>query len=462
MAGAARLPQTVAMAPTRYARSHDAHLAYQVEGAGDPPILELSNGTNLSIDETADEPHWERYVARLAALGCLVRFDLRGVGLSDPLPASHTVTLESTVEDALAVMDDAGIEQAVVVGSGFGGAVGVMLAAGHPERVRSLVLLNATARFLRDDDYPHGFPAEMVWQWSEAITDTTGTADVPEELNDAVLYAPSLADDPDFRRWWSRASQRGASPTAARALARLYNQTDVRAVLPHLSVPTLIVQRRDVFILPVGHARYLADHIPGAELVVVPGADALPFAGDLDDLLGPVEEFLTGERHRPDPERVLATVLFTDIVGSTDHVVELGDRRWRETLLRHDAMVQRQLERFRGRLVKRTGDGSLATFDGPARAIDAAAAMVAGARQLGLVLRTGVHCGEVELLGEDIGGIAVHIAARVAALAGPGEVLVSRTVRDLVAGSGIRFEARGTHLLRGVPGDWELYAATPR
>jgi pimeloyl-ACP methyl ester carboxylesterase/class 3 adenylate cyclase len=446
----------------RYARSGDAHIAYEVEGEAPLDLLELSNGTNISIDETEEEPHWERYVHRLASFSRLIRFDMRGVGLSDPLSPSEAPTLESMIEDALAVLDAAGAERVAVLGPGFGGAAGILLAATHPERVKALVLVNSTARWLQDDDYPHGFPAEAVAQWSEATIDTSGASELPEELNDAVLYAASLASDPAFRPWWSRASRRGASPAAARALSELYTRVDVRSALSSVSVPTLVVHRREQVLLPMGHARYLADHISGAELVTLPGADSLPFAGDIDELIDPIEQFLTGERQVNPANRVLATIMFTDIVGSTEQVAQLGDRRWDEVLTRHDSMVHRQIERFRGRLVKRTGDGVLLTFDGPARAISCAISIVAGARQLGIMLRVGVHSGEIEVRDGDIGGIAVHIASRVADAAEPGEVFVSRTVTELVAGSGIAFADRGVHSLRGVPGQWQLLAVVQR
>lgn len=446
------------MSASSYAPSGDGFVAYQIEGNGPLDLLELSNGTNISIDETAEEPHWDRYVQRLASFSRLIRFDLRGVGLSDPLSPSEAPTLESTVRDALAVLDTAGADRVAVLGSGFGGAAGILLGATHPERVRALVLVNSTARWLMDDDYPFGFSAEDVAQWSKATIDPTGASVVPEELNDTVLYAASLAPDPSFRQWWTRASRRGASPAAARALSSLYTGVDVRSALSSISVPTLVMHRTEQVLLSIGHAQYLADHISGAKFVTLPGVDTLPFSGDIDELVDPIEEFLTGE-HRPIPiDRVLATIVFTDIVRSTEQLAELGDRRWHEVLVRHDAMLQRQVERFRGRLVKRTGDGAIITFDGPARAISCANSIVAGARQLGIVLRVGIHSGEIELLGDDIGGIAVHTAARVVDLAGPGEVLASRTVSDLVAGSGIEFEDRGVRSLRGVPGKWQLVA----
>jgi pimeloyl-ACP methyl ester carboxylesterase len=324
---------------THYARVGDAHIAYQVIGQGPLDLLELSNGTNISIDETNEEPHWERYVHRLASFSRLIRFDMRGIGLSDPLSPSEAPTLESTVDSALAVLDAAGTARVAVLGPGFGGAVAVLLAATHPDRVQAVVLVNSTAKWLRDDEYPYGFRAEDISEWAAGVQDTTGNVEVPEELNDAVLYAPSLASDQEFRQWWSRASRRGAGPTAARALSELYNRIDVRSALGSVGAPTLVVHRREQLLLPFGHAQYLADHLPNGTLVSLPGSDTLPYSGDINELIEPIEEFLTGERPLSMPERVLVTVMFSDIVGSTEQLADLGDRRWRDLLARHDAMV---------------------------------------------------------------------------------------------------------------------------
>jgi class 3 adenylate cyclase len=442
-----------------YAQVEDgSYIAYQVLGDAQLDILDLPNGTNISIDETSEEPHWERYVTRLASFSRLIRTDMRGVGLSDPRSSSEEPTLESAVRDAVAVLDAAEADHVAVLGPGLGGAIGMLLAAMHPERVRALILVNTTARWIRGEDYPHGFPARIVTDWTDAVTDPSGASEVPEGQNDADLYAKSLATDATFLQWWSRASKRGASPAAARALARMYLHVDVRSILPAISVPTLILHRSNQFMLPMGHAQYLAEHIEGASLVELPGEDTLAFAGNIDELVDPIEEFLTGGHTTGPADRVLATVMFIDIVGSTRKLAEQGDRRWNDLLQNHNAMVQRQVERFRGRLVKRIGDGTLMTFDGPARAIACARSIVGGAQQLGVDLRAGLHTGEIELLDDDIGGIAVHIAARVVDQGGANEILVSRTVTDLVAGSDIEFEDRGEHELKGVPGSWRLFA----
>jgi len=444
---------------THYARSGEIHIAYQVAGEGPPDVLELTDGTYISIDESSEEPHWERYIGRLSSFCRLIRFDIRGVGLSDPLPPASAPTLEQMMEDALAVLDAVEAGPLAVIGPGFGGCIGMLLAASHPERVQSLVLVNASARSLYDKDYPMGLPLEEVTRWQAAVIEPDRSSPVPEQLSDVVLYVPSLAEDPTFRQWWSRASRRGASPAAASALSPLFRNADVRGVLSSITAPTLVVHRAErSLIQSVEHARYLEEHIPNAQLLVLPGSDLLPYAGNIDELVDPIEQFITGERHRPQRDRMLATIVFTDIVGSTKQAAELGDRRWRALLDQHDGMVRRQLERFRGRYVKNTGDGALITFDGPARAIDCSLAIRDGARQLGLEERVGLHSGEVETLGNDIGGIAVHIASRVAELTGPGEVWVSRTVADLVAGSGIVFEDRGAYELRGVPNPWQLFS----
>lgn len=442
----------------RYAHNGRFSLAYEVTGVGTLDVLELNNGTFFSIDDTGDEPRWERYERRLASFCRLVRYDPLGIGMSDPLPSGATPTLEDRMADALAVLDAVGVERAAVIGPGFGAHVAVMLAASHPERVRSLVLIGGSARFIRDDDYEIGHPPELVTGWSDALQDTERAEAVPEELDDVAILAHDLTKDAAFRAWWSRASRRGASPSTARTMSRSIQEADVRSVLGAVGVPTLVIHRQGDVSVPLSQGQYLADHIVGARFVVLPGTSHLPHAGDFDELVDCVEEFLTGTRRAAVADRVLATVLFTDIVGSTARLAELGDRRWREVLDAHEAMARRQVERFGGRLVRTTGDGVLAIFDGPARAVGCAQAMVSGASQLGIEVRAGLHTGEIEVRPDDIGGIAVHIAARVVDLAGAGEVLVTRTVGDLVAGSGIAFAARGTHELRGVPTPWPLLA----
>jgi class 3 adenylate cyclase len=335
--------------------------------------------------------------------------------------------------------------------------VGRRRAATHPSRTAALILLNAYPRLRRDVDYPHGLPDHLLERFAQTVLADEGSE---SSFADLEIFVPAVADDPRFRHWWQRAGNRGASPATARALAQTRFQSDLRPVLPAIQAPALVVHRKGNRAALVGHGRYLAEHISGARYAELPGDEHLPYVGDVDAIVAEIEEFLTGMR-RVEPDRVLATILFCDIVHSTDLVSELGDRRWRDLLDAYYAMIRRQLDRFAGREINTTGDGLLATFDGPARAIRCAQAIRDGSRQLEIDARVGLHTGEVETMGDDIGGLAVHIGERVCASAGPGEVLASRTVVDLVAGSGIRFSDRGEHELKGVSDRWQLYAVTP-
>jgi class 3 adenylate cyclase len=446
----------VASSPdTRYARTADGlHIAFQVSGEGPVDIVEIGDGTLFPIDATSEQTRWQAYVDRLTSFSRLVRFDVRGIGLSDPLGASSPFTLEQWAADTLAVLDATGSERAVLMGTAQFAAAAILLAATHPERTQALVLINAFARIVRTPDYPAGVPAAVVEPFFEGLVD-------PEVLHtdDVPLMAPGLAHDDSFRAWWRRAGHRGASPAMAAAVWRMLVDCDVRALLGDLAVPVLVVHARDNAFIRVGHGRYLAAHIPGARYAELATADHVPWVGTAD-VAGEVEEFLTGTRHVPASHRPLAAVLFTDIVGSTERAALLGDRAWTERLDQHDEVTERQIRRFAGRFVKSTGDGTLATFDAPARAIQCALAIRDALRQLGLDVRAGVHIGEIELRGDDVAGIAVHIAQRVSSLAGPGEVLVSRTIVDLVVGSDLAFEDRGEHELKGVPGGWRLFAVT--
>jgi class 3 adenylate cyclase len=442
------------MAPeTRYARSGDAHIAYQVLGEGPLDLLYLSSGT-ISIDSIDDEPGFARFHRELASFTRLIRMDLRGVGLSDPIDPSVPPALEQWVGDALAVLDAAGSERAALCGADEGALVAMLTTATHPGRTSALILLNAYARLLRDDDYPQGMPEHLVERFTQSVLPDDGGEG---SFADLELFVPGVASDPRFQQWWQRAGNRGASPATARALARTRFQSDLRPVLPAIQVPTLVIHRKENRASLVGHGRYLAEHIPGARYVELPGLEHLPYVGDSDAIVAEIEEFLTGMR-RVETDRILATILFCDIVHSTDLVSELGDRRWRDLLDGYYTMIRRQLDRFAGREIKTIGDGLLATFDGPARAIRCSQAIRDGAQQLSLDVRVGLHTGEVEAMGDDIGGVAVHIAERVCGSAEPGEVLASRTVVDLVAGSGIPFDDRGERELRGISDRWHLYA----
>ncbi|HMC71813.1 MAG TPA: adenylate/guanylate cyclase domain-containing protein [Mycobacteriales bacterium] len=437
---------------TKYARAADgSHIAYQVTGAGPSDLLLLPLGL-IPVDAAWEEPSLARFLHRLGSFARVIRLDFVGVGLSDP--ASGPPTLERWCEDALTVLDAVGSAHAAVLAMNESGLVALLLAATQPDRVASLVLVNSFARVVGAPDYPIGVDPSEFDDAIEGFVDP----DDATGYDYLTVGVPSVAHDSSFRDWWDRAGNRGAGPGMARAYLRVTMGSDVRAVLPAISVPTLVVHRVDDMALPVAHGRYLADRIADAKLVELPGGDDLMWVGDADTLLDEVEEFLTGVRRGPQSDSVLATVLYTDIVDSTKQASVLGDRAWTERLDAHDAMVRRQLERFRGREVKTLGDGFLAVFDGPARAIQCGCAVRDGAQQLGIDVRVGLHTGEVELRGTDIAGTTVNIGARVVALAAAGEVLVSRTVTDLVVGSGIAFDDREEHELKGVPGTWRLFA----
>ncbi|HSB40133.1 MAG TPA: adenylate/guanylate cyclase domain-containing protein [Gaiellaceae bacterium] len=450
------------MAPeTRYAKSGDVHIAYQVIGHG-PVDLVFVPGWITHVELGWDDPLEAAFRRRLATFSRLILFDKRGTGLSDRVPVDQLPILEERMDDVRAVMDAAGSERAALLGVSEGGAMSALFAATHPERTAALVLYGSFARAgaaLLGHDELDARLRELEQDWPDAI--------------DPSVAVPSLAADESYRRTWRTFMRHAASPGAALALLRMNSQIDVRDVLPTISAPTLVLYRRDARfghgaaawrkagedpITPREEAEYLAEHIPAARLVELPGADHLPWVGEPDALLGEVEELLTGVRTAPEPDRVLATILFTDIVGSTALAARLGDRGWRELLERHHGLVRRQLERFRGHEVDTAGDGFVASFDGPARGIRCAAAIAESVSALGLSIRAGLHTGECEVADGKLAGIAVHIAARIAALAGADEVLVSHTVKDLVIGSRVAFAERGAHELKGVPGEWSLFA----
>jgi class 3 adenylate cyclase len=436
---------------TRYARSGEVSIAYQVVGDG-PFDLVYVPGFVSNIELMWEEPGLARFLERLASFSRLILFDKRGTGLSDPVPNDGLPTLEERMDDVRAVMDAVGSKRAALLGHSEGGNMCVLFSATHPERTTALLLVGSYAKRIRSEDYPW---APTVEERAREIEETEATWGSPEAFR---ALAPSKENDPDFQRWIGRYLRQSASPKAAAALLRMNTQIDVRNVLPTIGVPTLLLYRTHDADVHVDEGRYIAERIPGSTFVELPGADHLMWTGDADALLDEVEGFLTGVRRGPDPDRVLATVLFTDVVGSTETATRVGDRAWRSLLERHHQVVRRALARWRGREIETAGDGFLATFDGPARAIRCAVAATEGIRDLGLQIRAGLHTGEVEIAGGDVRGIAVHIGSRVAGLAGPGEVLVSRTVADLVAGSGIVFAERGEHELKGVSGTWLVYA----
>jgi class 3 adenylate cyclase len=441
--------------PTKYAKSGDAAIAYQVVGDG-PIDLVLVLGFVTHLELQWESPALARFFKRISSFSRLILFDKRGTGLSDPV--SEVPTLEQRIDDVRAVMDAAGSERAAILGISEGGPMGVLLAASRPERVSALVLHGAMGRTTEAPDYPWAAPAQALRESAvEFIVPSWG-----QQAEGIVeLFAPSFAIDPEAVEFNARLERSGASPAMVQQIFEMFLDIDVRAVLPTIHVPTLVLHRRGDRVVNRRAGRELAAAISGARYVELPGIDHLPWAGDSEAVLGEIEEFLTGTRAVPEPDRVLATVMFTDIVGSTRRAADLGDARWRELLSAHHAAVRRELMRFRGREVKTLGDGHLATFDGPARAIRCGHAISEAVHSLGLEMRIGLHAGEVELMEDDVGGIAVHVAARIGALAAPGEVLVSSTVRDLVAGSGIRFVDRGTERLKGIADEWRLFAASP-
>ena len=434
---------------TQYTRGGDVSIGYQVLGDG-PIDLVMAPGWIFHLELVWEQPEFERMMRRLTPHFRVILFDKRGTGLSDR--SVGTSTLEERMDDIRAVMDAAGSNDAVVMGWSEGGTFAGMFAATYPERTRALIMYAAGARFRQAPDFPTGFGPEAVEAF-EKYLESWGSSGLA-----AHLVVPSRAKDPEFIRWWARYERMSVSPNEALALFRVNGEIDVRHILETIRVPTLILHQRDEIFVPLELSKDLAQRIPGAKFVELSGQDHLFWFGDPEETVGEILEFVTGSRSAPDMDRLLATVLFVDIVGSTEHVAGIGDRRWHELLERYYGVAGMEIQRFRGRKVKTLGDGILATFDGPARAVRCAEALAVRTHDLGLELRCGVHTGEIELIGDDVGGIAVHIGSRVAGVAGPGEVVVSSTVKDLVAGSGISFSDRGTHALKGVPDEWRLYA----
>ena len=433
---------------TRYAKSGDLSIAYQVVGKG-PLDLIYVPGWISNVELMWEEPAHAHVLERLARFSRLILFDKRGTGLSDPVPLDRLPTLEERMDDVRAVLDAVDCRQAAVFGFSEGGLMSILFAATYPERITALALYGVFAKRIKSEDYP----------WAPAPEDRKREIEDLErnwsERMDLDKLAPS--EDDAFKNRLATYFRRSASPGAAVALMRMNTQIDVRDVLPSIQAPTLVLHRTDDLDANVAEGRWVAEHIPGAKFVELPGDAHTLWAGDTDAVVDEIEEFLTGARRGPEPDRVLATVLFTDIVGSTRQATKLGDRRWRELLERHHALVRKELDRFNGRELDTAGDGFLATFDGPARAIRCADAIESGVQVLGLEVRAGVHTGECELFGDKVAGLAVHTGARIASEAGAGEVLVSQTVKDLVAGSGISFEDRGEHELKGVVA-WRLYS----
>jgi len=435
---------------TRYARSGDLHIAYQVVGDG-PFDLIFVPGWVSNVEECWEQPGLAAFLERLSSFSRLILFDKRGTGLSDRVANDRLPTLEERMDDVHAVLDAAESEQAALFGHSEGGSMSVLFAATYPQRTRALVTFGVFARRRRSSDYP----------WAPSDADRAATIEqiernwVTEELVRPLV--PSRADDLAFLGQLATYYRRSASPGAAAQLLRMNTEIDVRAILETIRVPTLVLHRTDDRDARVEEGRWIASRIPGASFLELPGGDHLFWVGDSDAVLAEIEAFLTGVRPAPDPDRVLATVLFTDVVASTATAARLGDRRWREALETHRAEVRTALRRWRGEEIDTAGDGFLAIFDGPARGVRCALAIRDGAGIAGLQVRAGLHTGEVERHAGDVAGLAVHIGSRVMAAAAPGEVVVSSTVKDLVAGSGITFADRGTQVLKGVPDEWRLF-----
>jgi pimeloyl-ACP methyl ester carboxylesterase/DNA-binding winged helix-turn-helix (wHTH) protein len=459
-------PQTSGSAPrfeftldrppeTLYARSGDVNIAYQV--IGNAPIdLVFVMGWVSHLEYFWREPRFARFLLRLASFARLILFDKRGTGLSDRVPINELPTLEQRMDDVRAVMDAVGSERAALCGVSEGGPMCSLFAATYPEKTLALVMIGTYAKRIRDDEYPWAPTTEQRQHFFDEMREQWGGPVGLEER------APSVADDPEFRDWWATYLRMGASPGAALALTQMNAEIDVRQVLPSVHVPTLVIHRTEDRCLKLEEGRYVAENIPGAKFVELPGQDHLPFVGDQDAILDEVEEFLTGVRHTLEPDTVLATVLFTQIVDSKQHAERLGNASWYALLDRLREHVRKEIEWFRGREIDMIGDRPLAIFDGPARGIRCALAVSEYASRLGIQMRVGLHTGECEMVGAPgdikVGGVAPHIGAQVAGIAAAGEILVSGTVKDLVAGSGIRFEDKGTHTLAEVAGDWRLFA----
>ena len=427
------------------------NVAFRVIGSG-PFDLVFVPGFVSNVELDWEDPQRAAFLTRLSEFSRLITLDKRGTGLSDRVEG--VPTLEERMDDVRAVMDAVGSERAALLGGSEAGPITALFSATYPERVTALILVDALVKWSATPDFPWGYSDERHRWQLDYVEQSWGSG-----LSGELWFAPSLADDPGARDWVGRLECATGTPSAMATQLAMNALIDVRPVLDAISVPTLVIHRTAERVIDVHHGRYYAEHISGAKYVELPGEDHWWWIGDADAVIDEIQEFLTGRRHEPEIDRVLKTVLFTDIVGSTDQASQLGDRHWRELLDAHDEMSRREIDRYRGQEINTTGDGFVACFDGPARAIRCAQEIAISAPRIGLAIRAGLHTGECERRGDDLAGIAVHVGARVAALAGPGEVLVTSTVRDLVAGSGIEFSDRGRHVLKGVPGDWQVLAA---
>lgn len=435
---------------TKYAKSGDLNIAYQVVGDG-PIDLVFVPGWVSNIEYSWEHPSYAKFYNRLASFSRLILFDKRGTGLSDRVADSELPTLEQRMDDVRAVLDKVDSERSVVFGFSEGGNMSVLFAATYPERTIALITFGIFASRIWSEDYPWAPKLEERKKWLDSLEEKWGG---PVDIE---TLAPSAAHDKRFRDWWATYLRRSVSPKAAVAIGNMNSSIDIRNILSTVRVPTLILHRSGDKEANIEEGYYIRDRIPGAKFIELEGEDHFPIVGDFDSILNEVEEFITGVRPTQDPDRILATVVFTDIVGSTDLIEELGDRKWKNLLEDHRLLIRKRLREFRGNEIETIGDGFLATFDGPARAIKCASAIIESMEELGIELRVGVHTGECEILEDGIAGIAVHIAARVASKSNAGELVVSRTVKDLVAGSGIKFEDRGYHSLKGIDEKWHLF-----
>jgi pimeloyl-ACP methyl ester carboxylesterase len=436
-------------------KGSEGHVAYQVFGSGPRDIVFVPDHPN-NIEIMWEEPALSRFLERLATMGRVICFDKRGTGISDPVPLGAIPTIERWMDDITTVIDEVGCKRVVVFGHGDGGPIAMLFAATYPERTESLVLGDTFARLRHAADYPEGLSEIDVDRKAKQIYAWWGREDrpLPKPARRGALV------DPAFIAWRARFERLSLSPGALQTMYPVCDlDADVRSILGSIRVPTLVFHRRDNNWMPLAFGRYLAQHIADARFVEIEGIDHFYYQGDADGILSAVQEFVSGEHQTPEDDRVLATVLFTDIVGSTEKATSLGDQAWRDLLVRHNALIRRQIAHFRGREIATAGDGFLALFDGPARGVRCGIAIRDGVRALGLEVRAGLHTGECVRMGDDVGGIAVHIGARISAAAAPGEVLTSGTVKDLVVGSGLSFRDRGSRVLKGVEGEWRLFEA---
>ena len=443
---------------TQYVKGPEGHVAYQVLGSGSRDIVFVPDHPN-NIEIMWENPALSRFLERLATMGRVICFDKRGTGISDPVPLGAIPTIERWMDDITTVIDEVGCKRIVVFGHGDGGPIAMLFAATYPERTEALVLGDTFARMRHAADYPEGLSEVDADRKGTQLYESWGREDRRPRPTDSARR--DIFYDPSSSAWRTRFERLSLSPGALRTMYPVCDlDVDVRSVLGSIRVPTLVFHRRDNFWIPVAFGRYLAQHIADARFVEIEGIDHRYYQGNADGMLSAVQEFVTGEHEAPEDDRVLATVLFTDIVGSTEKATSLGDRAWGDLLVRHHAVVRREIAHFRGREIATAGDGFLALFDGPARGVRCGLAVRDAVRPLGLEVRAGLHTGECVRMGEDVGGIAVHIAARISSEAGASEVLTSSTVKDLVVGSGLSFLERGSRVLKGVEGEWRLFAAT--